>query len=342
MTTPIHILTCWDHYYGDDTSIGVIEDHEAIVKKNSFAWWGKLFQENDPTRVETSLEPAEYPLDGSKEIIEAIREQCKNGIPTYLYVLNPDPTHFSLKRVRIKKLMFGFFGTTPSGRDWYEHVPGYYFKDGIASSGSTLKYTCRYWFKIVADKDGSVFQDLEPEGLRELFKLQEARRITLSRPNFFPMPITEGAPDLELVSKYGKGHVRKYVDFNFGFVEKDDRQKLYRKRWREAQELVRLGKYRNAVQDYGALVECLLQKDCKCGYGAVDMADTISKASARGILSDEAATAAEAMWNLRKIVHLDREIKKEYDLGQNEAEETLDRFQLIYFDIENAFKRGQI
>jgi hypothetical protein len=329
MSFPQHILVCWSGRYSmspDD----VIGQHEEIMRRLGYAWWGKFYKEND-SRPFTQLEPAEQPINGDEKYLDHIRKQIHDGVTTYLFVVNPHPSIPSIHMAQMDDVVFKMFGDLPPDRDWFKHVPAYCFKDGNPGMRQEdLRYICRHWFKIKGD-----LQEMDPSILDSLIDVGEERILGFSGPNFYPMLVAHKNDwEKSKENDIGKlGYIRAYVDYEFEFVNDENLRRAYRRRWREAQELFRLGKYRHSIQDLASIMELLLDEQCGCAAPRdAKLYDTIDSAIERGFLKVEKSGAiAHEIRDQRNRVHLHNDAGR--PINKMEASVLLDGFSLIYKDI---------
>ena len=334
---PHHILVCWSHRYSLEDG-DVLGQHEAIMRDKGYAWWGKFYKEND-NRPFTQLEPAEQPVNGDETYLDQINQQIRDGVKTYLIIVNPHPGSASVHMAQLEEVVFKMFGGVPPDSEWFKHVPAYCFLDGKPSDQqSNLRFLCRHWFKITGD-----LQELDPSILESLVDVGEERLVTFSGPNLYPM-IVAHKNDWDAAGDKGDskfGYIRAYVDYEFDFVADENLRRAYRRRWREAQEQFRLGKYRHSVQDLASIMELLL--DAQCGCKSLDQRDqslkkTISTAIERGYLTlDGSGPVADEIREQRNRVHLGADTGR--PISKPEASVLLDGFQLIYKDISKKLSR---
>lgn len=112
---PIHLLVRFSDNFA---SIGdVISEHQEVIRRKKSVWFGKLGK------------------SVSETIIETINQQCKEGIPSYLFLAKGNRR----KTTFYKAIIISLTSTLPEKE--LKLIPVYYFDKKIAKS-------MKFWAKL--------------------------------------------------------------------------------------------------------------------------------------------------------------------------------------------------
>ena len=189
-----------------DYRLSAIEDHQEVIDKHGFCWWGKFYQKRIKGGEYENLSPFEESInvdDKSNvawQLKEKVNQRIGNGKNVYLYVYCPNPPDICLYVCNVIDFCYGSLKipyedkllTPPE----CAHVPKYYFHKRekncssckkIDTTKCKLNFKCNFWFKI---DEIIELTDIENEFLN-LTNCFTKDIVNLAVPILYPLLVTQ-------------------------------------------------------------------------------------------------------------------------------------------------------
>ena len=144
----------------------VIEDHQEVINKYGYCWWGKFYKKRMQGGDYVKLEPFEESIsidDGSnvaRKLKEKVDQRINKGKSIYLYSYCPNPPNISLIVCNVVDFFYGPlrvpYENRTNSHPECSRIPEYYFhkRENCNSckqmdlSKCKLNFLCNFWFKI--------------------------------------------------------------------------------------------------------------------------------------------------------------------------------------------------